>query len=70
MEKKSTSMKAFAPTIEVCGTSAINYGIGRNSFFSVNGSVCIKLQENGSYNIITHIDDLKEIFPDEDFTMV
>ena len=39
-------------------------------FFSVNGSVCIKLQENGSYNIITHIDDLKEIFPDEDFTMV
>ena len=39
------------------------------SFFTVNGSVCIKLQENGSYNIITHIDEFKEIFPDEDFTV-
>ena len=39
------------------------------SFFTVNGSVRVKLQENGSYNIITHIDDLKEIFPEEDFTM-
>ena len=39
------------------------------SFFTINGSVRLKLQENGSYNIITHIDDLKEIFPDEDFTM-
>ena len=35
------------------------------SFFTVNGSV----RENGPYNIITHIDDLKDIFPDEDFSM-
>ena len=36
------------------------------SFFTANGLVRIKLQENESYNIITYIDDLKEIFPDED----
>ena len=35
------------------------------SFFIVNGSIRIKISENGPYNIITHID----IFPDEDFTM-
>ena len=39
------------------------------SFFTLNGSACVKLQENGSYNIITHINDLKEIFPDEEFTI-
>ena len=38
------------------------------SFFTVNG-LAQKLPENGPNNIITHIDDLKEIFPDEDFTM-
>ena len=32
------------------------------SFFTINGSVRIKLQENWTCNIITHIDDLKEIF--------
>ena len=40
------------------------------SFFTVNGSVRVKIQENGSYNMITHIDDLREIFPDEHFTML
>ena len=35
------------------------------SFFTVNGSV----RENGPYNIITHIDDLKDIFPDKYFMM-
>ena len=39
------------------------------SFFTINGSTRIKIRENGPYNIITHIDDLKDIFPDEDFTM-
>ena len=39
------------------------------SFFTVNGSIRIKIRENGPYNIITHIDDLKDIFPAEDFTM-
>ena len=35
------------------------------SFFTVNGSV----RENGPYNIITHIDDLKDIFPHKYFMM-
>ena len=39
------------------------------SFFTGNGSIRMKIRENGPYNIITHIDDLKDIFPDEDFTM-
>ena len=34
-----------------------------------NGSIRIQIRENGPYNIITHIDVLKDIFPDEDFTM-
>ena len=29
----------------------------------------MKVRENGPYNIITHTDDLKDIFPGEDFTM-
>ena len=39
------------------------------SFFTVDGSTRVKIKENGPYNIIPHIDDLKDIFPDEDFTM-
>ena len=39
------------------------------SFFTVNGLVCVKLQEVVSHIIIAHIDDLKEMFPEEDFTM-
>ena len=48
---------------------------GMFSFFTVNGSIRIKMdkgpfnRENGQFNIITHIDDLKDIFPNEDFTM-
>ena len=34
------------------------------SFFTSNGTVRIKLQENGTYSIINPIDDFKEIFPD------
>ena len=37
-------------------------------FFTVNGSVRIKLQKK-LYNIIIHSDDLDEIFPDEYFTV-
>ena len=39
------------------------------SSFTVNGSTRIKISENGPYNIITHIDDLKDIFPDKYFMM-
>ena len=38
-------------------------------FFTVNGTVRIRLQEKGPYGIITHIDDLKELFPEKDFSM-
>ena len=39
------------------------------SYFTVSGIVRIRLQEKGPYSIITHTDDLKELFPDEDFSM-
>ena len=39
------------------------------SYFTVTFTVRIRLQEKGPYCIITHIDDLKELFPDEDFSM-
>ena len=39
------------------------------SCFNVSGTARIWLQEEGPYSIITHIDDLKELFPDEDFSM-
>ena len=39
------------------------------SYFTVSGTVRIRLQEKGPYSIITHIDDLKELFTDEDFSM-
>ena len=31
------------------------------SFFTVNGSIRIKIREDGPYNITTHIDDLKDV---------
>ena len=37
------------------------------SYFTATGTVRIMLQEKGPYSIITHIDDLKEIFLEEDF---
>ena len=39
------------------------------SYFTVSGTVRIKLQEKGQYSIIKHTDDLKELFPDENFSM-
>ena len=39
------------------------------SYFTVSGIVRIRLQEKGPYSIITHVDDLKELLPDEDFSM-
>ena len=38
-------------------------------YFTVSGTVMIRLQEKGPYSIITHIDDFKELFPDEDLSM-
>ena len=39
------------------------------SYVIVSGTVRIRLQEKGPCSIITHIDDLKELFPDEDFSV-
>ena len=41
----------------------------KNSYFTVNGTVRIWLEEKGPYSIIKHIDDLRELFPDKDFSM-
>ena len=38
-------------------------------FFTVNGTVRLKLEQNGSYNSITYLNDLKSLFPEEKFTM-
>lgn len=40
----------------------------RFSYFIVNGTVRIRFQEKGPSSIIAHIDDLKELFPDKDFS--
>ena len=39
------------------------------SYFTVSDTARIRLQEEGPDSIIIHIDDLKELFPDEDFSM-
>ena len=39
------------------------------SYFTVSGTVRIRLQEKGPHGIMTHINNLKELFPDEDFSM-
>ena len=39
------------------------------SYFTVSGTVRIRLQEKGAYSFVKHIDDLKELFSDEDFSM-
>ena len=38
------------------------------SIFTVNGTVRLKLKQDGPYNSITHLDYLKSLFP-ENFTM-
>ena len=39
------------------------------SYFTISGTVRIRLQEKCPYSIIAHIGDLKELFPDEDFSI-
>ena len=36
------------------------------SIFTVNGSIRIQIRENGPCNFMTHIDDMKDIFPGKD----
>ena len=39
------------------------------SYFTVNGTVMIKQAENGPYKSITHINDLRALFPEEQISM-
>ena len=56
--------------IEYCGMKSRNCGTKKKfSYFTVIGIVMIRLPEKGTYSIITHTDDFKEIFLDEDFSM-
>ena len=64
-------MTVFVLIIEDCGMKPRNKRTRNKmfSYFTVNDTVRIMLQEKGPYSIIKHIDDLKELFPDEDFSM-
>ena len=54
--------------IEDCGMKPSNWKKKKIfSYYTVNGTARLRLQEKGPYSIITHVDDLKEFVPDEDF---
>ena len=38
-------------------------------YFTVNGTVRIKKAENGPYKNITHINDLRTLFPEDQISM-
>ena len=59
-------MRVCVPTTGDCGINVKKWHKQRIfSFFTLYGSI----RENDPCNIITHIDDLKDILPDEDFMM-
>ena len=66
--QSSILMTVCVLIIEDCGMKPRNCATSKIYFliFSVNVTVRIRLQEKGSYIIITDIDELKELFPDED----
>ena len=37
-----------------------------HQFYTISGLICVKLEETGPSKIITHMVDLKELFPDID----
>ena len=39
------------------------------SYFTVSGTVRIRLLDKGPYSVKTYIDDLKRLFPEEDFSL-
>ena len=39
------------------------------SFFAVDGTCRLKLEQDGPYNSLTYVDDLKSLFREENFTM-
>ena len=69
--QSSILISVFVLIIEDYGMKPKNCGTRKKkfSYFTVISTVRIRLQEKGPYSIITHIDDLKELFPDENFSM-
>ena len=69
--QSSILMTVCVLRIEDCEMKPRNCGTRKKifSYFTVSGTVKLRLQEKGPCSIITHIDDLKELFPDEDFSM-
>ena len=53
------------------GTNAKKLQINKKIFlfFTVSGTVRLKLEQDSPYNCITHLDDLKSLFGDENFIM-
>ena len=53
------------------GTNAKKLQINKKIFlfFTVSGTVRLKLEQDSPNNCITHLDDLKSLFGDENFTM-
>ena len=63
-------MRVYVPITGHCKINAKSCGTSKEYFFfTANGAIRIKIRENAPYKITTHIDDLKDIFLDEDFTM-
>ena len=64
-------MIACVPVTGDFGTNEKNYRSMKKilSFFTINGRVWLKPEHDGPYNSITHLDDLKSLFPEENFTM-
>ena len=62
-------MIAYVYTIGDYGMNARNFEIKIYLYFTANGTVRIKQVENGPYKSITHINDLRALFPEEQISM-
>ena len=65
---KYSLITVYVLTIRVFGLSAKDCGTGSEyiPFFTTNGILNFCLEENGSVNVVTHQQDLKDLFPDVD----
>ena len=57
-------MKAFALTIKVFGSFIKNCGTRREYIFTANGITKFRFEEYGLVNVVTHQQNLKDLFPD------
>ena len=64
---KASLTKVFVAVVGGCGTSKRLKGDNKiHQFYTSNGIIRFKLIENGSVKTITHVSDLKDLFPDID----